>query len=140
MDNRLSSFYTGDQKVNVVLSPNDSLAIGIEASLKSAGYTPGDAYPIITGQDADKANVKAILDGEQSMTVWKDTRALGDRVFQMIKSIAAGEEVEVNDTETYDNGNKVVPSYLLDPEVVVKDDVQTKLIDSGFLKASDVGL
>ena len=140
MDNRLSSFYTGDQKVNVVLSPNDSLAIGIEASLKSAGYTPGDAYPIITGQDADKANVKAILDGEQSMTVWKDTRALGDRVFQMIKSIAAGEEVEVNDTKTYDNGNTVVPSYLLDPEVVVKDDVQSKLIDSGFLKASDVGL
>jgi putative multiple sugar transport system substrate-binding protein len=140
MDNRLSSFYTGDQKVNVVLSPNDSLAIGIEASLKSAGYTPGDAYPVITGQDADKANVKAILDGEQSMTVWKDTRALGDRVFQMIKSIAAGEKPEVNDTKTYDNGNKVVPSYLLDPEVVVKDDVQTKLIDSGFLKASDVGL
>ena len=140
MDNRLSSFYTGDQKVDVVLSPNDSLAIGIEASLKSAGYTPGDAYPIITGQDADKANVKAILDGEQSMTVWKDTRALGDRVFQMIQSIAAGEEVEVNDTETNDNGNKVVPSYLLDPEVVVKDDVQSKLIDSGFLKASDVGL
>jgi putative multiple sugar transport system substrate-binding protein len=140
MDNRLSSFYTGDQKVNVVLSPNDSLAIGIEASLKSAGYAPGASYPIITGQDADKANVKAILDGEQSMTVWKDTRALGDRVFQMIKSIAAGEEVEVNDTKTYDNGNKVVPSYLLDPEVVVKDDVQSKLIDSGFLKASDVGL
>ncbi|SKA93013.1 monosaccharide ABC transporter substrate-binding protein, CUT2 family [Agreia bicolorata] len=140
MDNRLSSFYTGDQKVNVVLSPNDSLAIGIEASLKSAGYTPGASYPIITGQDADKANVKAILDGEQSMTVWKDTRALGDRVFQMIKSIAAGEKPEVNDTKTYDNGNKVVPSYLLDPEVVVKDDVQTKLIDSGFLKASDVGL
>jgi len=140
MDNRLSSFYTGGQKVDVVLSPNDSLAIGIEASLKSAGYAPGDAYPIITGQDADKANVKAILDGEQSMTVWKDTRALGDRVFQMIQSIAAGDEVEVNDTKTYDNGNKVVPSYLLDPEVVVKDDVQSKLIDSGFLKASDVGL
>ncbi|CAD5991852.1 multiple monosaccharide ABC transporter substrate-binding protein [Agreia sp. COWG] len=140
MDNRLSSFYTGDQKVNVVLSPNDSLAIGIEASLKSAGYAPGTSYPIITGQDADKANVKAILDGEQSMTVWKDTRALGDRVFQMIKSIAAGEKPEVNDTKTYDNGNKVVPSYLLDPEVVVKDDVQSKLVDSGFLKASDVGL
>ena len=67
-------------------------------------------------------------------------RALGDRVFQMIKSIAAGEEVEVNDTETYDNGEKVVPSYLLDPQVVVKDDVQTLLIDSGFLKAADVGL
>ncbi|CAN5291146.1 sugar ABC transporter substrate-binding protein [soil metagenome] len=140
MDNRLSSFYSGDQKVNVVLSPNDSLAIGIEASLKTAGYTPGDAYPIITGQDADKANVKALLDGTQAMTVWKDTRALGDRVFQMITSINAGTDVEVNDTKTYDNGKKVVPSFLLDPEVVVKDDVQTKLIDSGFLKASDVGL
>ena len=140
MDNRLSSFYSGSEKVNVVLSPNDSLAIGIEASLKSAGYAPGDAYPVITGQDADKANVKAILGGEQSMTVWKDTRALGDRVFQMITSINAGETVEVNDTKTYDNGKKVVPSYLLTPEVVVKDDVQSKLIDSKFLKAADVGL
>jgi putative multiple sugar transport system substrate-binding protein len=140
MDNRLSSFYTGADKVNVVLSPNDSLAIGIIASLKSAGYTPGADYPLITGQDADKANVKAILDGEQSMTVWKDTRTLGDRVFTMIQEISAGDEVEVNDTETYDNGTKVVPSYLLEPEVVVKDDVQTKLVDSGFVKASDVGL
>ncbi|TAJ48263.1 MAG: sugar ABC transporter substrate-binding protein [Herbiconiux sp.] len=140
MDNRLSSFYSGGQKVDVVLSPNDSLALGIEASLKSAGYTAGEGYPVITGQDADKANVQAILNGTQSMTVWKDTRELGKRVFEMIQSISAGEEVEVNDTKTYDNGKKVVPSYLLDPVVVVKDDVQSKLIDSGFLKASDVGL
>ncbi|OJU45302.1 MAG: ABC transporter substrate-binding protein [Microbacterium sp. 69-7] len=139
MDNRLSSFYTSGQKVNVVLSPNDSLAIGIIASLKSAGYTPGSAYPVLTGQDADKANVQAILNGEQSMTVWKDTRALGDRVQKMIASIVAGQQVEVNDTKTYDNGVKVVPSYLLDPEVVTKDTVQSMLIDSGFLKASDVG-
>jgi putative multiple sugar transport system substrate-binding protein len=140
MDNRLSSFYSGNEKVNVVLSPNDSLAVGIEASLKSAGYAPGDDYPVITGQDADKSNVKAILNGEQSMTVWKDTRALGDRVFTMITSINEGGKVEVNDEKTYDNGKKVVPSYLLTPEVVVKDDVQSKLIDSGFLKGSDVGL
>ncbi|KAJ1683065.1 hypothetical protein LUZ63_021711 [Rhynchospora breviuscula] len=90
--------------------------------------------------DADKANVKAILEGLQAMTVWKDTRALGDRVFTMIQEIKDGKTVEVNDTKTYDNGKKVVPSYLLTPEVVVKDDVQSKLIDSGFLKASDVGL
>jgi putative multiple sugar transport system substrate-binding protein len=140
MDNRLSSFYSGGQKVDVVLSPNDSLALGIEQSLKSAGYKAGEGWPVITGQDADKANVKAILDGEQSMTVWKDTRELGDRVFQMIQQINGGEEVEVNDTETYDNGEKVVPAYLLDPQVVVKDDVQKLLIDSGFLQASDVGL
>jgi putative multiple sugar transport system substrate-binding protein len=140
MDNRLSSFYSGGSKVNVVLSPNDSLAVGIEASLKSAGYAPGADYPIITGQDADKANVKAILAGEQSMTVWKDTRALGTQVFSMIQDVAAGKTPKVNDTKTYNNGEKVVPSYLLDPEVVVKDDVKTKLVDSGFIKASDVGL
>jgi len=140
MDNRLSSFYGNGKKVNAVLSPNDSLAIGIEASLKSAGYTAGPDYPIITGQDADKANVKAILEGTQAMTVWKDTRALGDRVFTMIQEIKDGKTVETNDTKTYNNGVKVVPSYLLTPEVVTKGDVQSKLIDSGFLKASDVGL
>jgi putative multiple sugar transport system substrate-binding protein len=140
MDNRLSSFYTGSEKVNVVLSPNDSLAIGIEASLKSAGYTPGANYPIITGQDADTANVKAILAGEQSMTVWKDTRTLGEQTFKMIKAIATNKKVVVNDTKTYDNGKKVVPSYLLTPVVVTKDDVQKVLIGSGFTKASDVGL
>ena len=139
MDNRLSSFYTS-KKVQAVLSPNDSLAIGIEASLKSAGYKVGTNWPVITGQDGDKANVKAILAGEQSMTVWKDTRKLGDQTFQMIQQITKGTTVDVNDTKTYDNGVKVVPSYLITPEVVTKDLVKSKLIDSGFLKASDVGL
>ncbi|MDO9397417.1 MAG: sugar ABC transporter substrate-binding protein [Herbiconiux sp.] len=138
MENRLSSFYTGDQKVDVVLSPNDSLALGIEAALKGAGYTAGEGWPIVTGQDADKANVQAILNDQQAMTVWKDTRVLRERTAEMIASIVAGEEPET--TTEFDNGATTVKSYELDPEVVVKDDVQTKLIDSGFLKASDVGL
>jgi putative multiple sugar transport system substrate-binding protein len=139
MDNRLSSFYAGGEKVDVVLSPNDSLAQGISQSLQLAGYTADD-FPILTGQDGDKASVALMLNGYQSMTVWKDTRLLGQRVEQMVKSILAGETPEVNDTETYDNGVKVVPSYLITPEVVTPDQVQSKLIDSGFLKASDVGL
>jgi len=140
MDNRLQSFYTGGEKVDVVLSPNDSLALGIEASLDAAGYQAGTDWPIITGQDADVANVKAILADQQSMTVWKDTRELGTQVQAMVKAIVAGDEVETNDTETYDNGVKVVPAYLLDPVVVTKDDVQETLVDSGFVDASDVGL
>lgn len=136
MDNRLSSFYSGGEKIDVVLSPNDSLALGIEASLKSAGYSAGASWPLITGQDADKANVKAILAGEQAMTVWKDTRELGDQVAAMIQSLVDGETPEITDTETYNN----VPTYVLEPQVVVKDDVQTMLVDSGFVKASDVGL
>jgi len=138
MENRLASFYTGSTKVEVVLSPNDSLAQGIAAALEGAGYAPG-SY-VLTGQDGDKASVINMLAGKQSMTVWKDTRELGKRVHEMIKSIIAGTTVEVNDTTTYDNGVKVVPSFLVTPEVVTPDQVQSKLIDSGFLKASDVGL
>ncbi len=139
MDNRLSSFYAGGEKVDVVLSPNDSLAQGISQSLQLAGYTAED-FPILTGQDGDKASVSLMLDGYQSMTVWKDTRLLGERVQMMIQSILAGETPEVNDTTTYDNGVLVVPSYLITPEVVTPDQVQSKLIDSGFLKPEDVGL
>ena len=74
------------------------------------------------------------------MTVWKDTRELGTQVQAMIASIVAGEDPETNDTETYDNGVKVVPAYLLDPVVVTKDDVQSVLVESGFVDAGDVGL
>jgi len=139
MDNRLASFYTGGKKVDVVLSPNDSLAQGISQSLQLGGYTAAN-FPILTGQDGDKASVKNILAGVQSMTVWKDTRLLGKQVEKMVKSIIAGQTPEVNDTKTYNNGDHVVPSYLITPEVVTKDTVKTKLVDSGFLKASDVGL
>ncbi|MEU8239514.1 multiple monosaccharide ABC transporter substrate-binding protein [Actinoplanes missouriensis] len=140
MDNRLNSYYTGGKKVDVVLSPNDSLALGIEQSLESQGYKPGTDWPLITGQDADLANVKNILADKQSMTVWKDTRTLGEQVSKMTDQIIKGETVETNDTTTYNNGVKVVPSYLLPPVVVTKDDVKTKLVDSGFYTADKLGL
>ncbi|CPU61842.1 sugar ABC transporter substrate-binding protein [Mycobacteroides abscessus] len=138
MENRLNSFYT-DKKVDVVLSPNDSLALGVEQALEGAAYTPED-WPIVTGQDADEANVKNMLAGKQSMTVWKDTRTLGDQVATMVQQIVEGGEVEVNDTETYDNGAKVVPSYLLPPEVVTADTVEDRLVGSGFYTAEQLGL
>ena len=73
------------------------------------------------------------------MTVWKDTRELGKRVHTMIQSIIAGTTVEVN-SDAYGNGVKdVVPTFLITPEVVTKDLVQSKLIDSGFLKLADIG-
>jgi len=139
MENRLNSFYANDE-VDVVLSPNDSLALGIEQALDAAGYTPGENWPIVTGQDADLANVKNMLEGMQSMTVWKDTRSLGDQVATMIDQITAGEEVEVNDTETYDNGVKVVPAYLLAPQVVTSDTVESALVESQFYTAEELGL
>lgn len=140
MQNRLNTFYAGGEKLNVVLSPNDSLALGIAQALQGAGYNPGADYPILTGQDADKANVLNIIAGRQSMTVWKDTRTLGERTATMIDQIIKGEEVEVNDTETYDNKVKVVPTYLIDPVVVTADNIEDTLIASGFYTAEDLGL
>ncbi|WP_076465711.1 multiple monosaccharide ABC transporter substrate-binding protein [Actinomyces mediterranea] len=138
METRLNSFYS-DKKVEAVLSPNDSLALGISQALDSDGYS-ADEWPILTGQDADQANVQNIIAGKQSMSVWKDTRALGDRVAKMVDQIVKGETVEVNDTESYDNGRIVVPSYLLTPVVITKDNVQEQLVDSGFYTAADLGL
>ncbi len=133
MENRLNSYYR-DGKVDIVLSPNDSLALGIAEALQGNGYKAGsDDYPILTGQDADEANVENIIAGAQSMTVWKDTRDLGGVVANMVDEIMTCSEVTVNNTEDYDNDVKVVPSYLLEPVVVTKDNIQEQLVDSGFL-------
>lgn len=140
MENRLNSFYGGDTKVEVVLSPNDSLALGISQALTGAGYKAGEGWPVLTGQDADQANVLNMLAGKQSMTVWKDTRALGDAVANMVKEVVAGGDVTVNDTTTYNNNVKTVPTLLLDPQVVTPDTVEKDLVESGFYSASDLGL
>jgi putative multiple sugar transport system substrate-binding protein len=140
MENRLNSFYSGGAKVDVVLSPNDSLALGIAQALEGAGYAPGDEWPLITGQDADEANVKNMIAGKQAMTVWKDTRTLADQVATMVDQLLSGEDVEVNDTETYDNGNKVVPTFLLPPQVVTPDQIESVLVESGYFTADQLGL
>lgn len=140
MENRLNSFYSDGSKVGIVLSPNDSLALGIAQALEGAGYTPGDEYPLLTGQDCDAANVKNLVAGKQSMDIFKNTEKLGDETAKMVDEILSGKEVEVNDTKTYDNGKKVVPTYLLTPEIVTKDNAKEILVDSGYYKASDIGL
>ena len=140
MDNLLSAFY-GKDKVNAVLSPYDGLSIGILSSLKGVGYcTPSLPCPVVSGQDAEVQSVKSILRGEQSSTVFKDTRDLAEVTVDMIKALGAGEEPEVNDTETYDNGVKVVPSFLLGPVPVTKDNVKEALVDTGYWTADELGL
>lgn len=138
MQTRLNTYYTS-QKVQVVLSPNDSLALGIEQALDAAGYSSSD-WPLITGQDCDVPNTKNILAGKQSMCVWKNTPLEGDQAVKMVQGILGGTEVPVNDTKTYNNGQKVVPSFLSDPQVVTKDTVQSVLVGSGFYTADQLGL
>lgn len=138
MDNLLSANYT-DKRVNGVLSPYDGLSIGILSSLKGVGYGSGDlAMPIVTGQDAEVQSVKSILAGEQYATVFKDTRELARVTVGMAEAMLRGGEPEINDTTTYNNGAKVVPSYLLQPIGVDGANWEEVLIGSGYYKLSDV--
>jgi len=139
MDNILSTHYA-DARVDAVLSPYDGISRGIIASLKQVGYYTADKPgPVVTGQDAELPSVKSILAGEQTSTVFKDTRLLAAKVAEMVDQFLKGETVDVNDTTTYENGVKTVPSYLLPVVNVTKDTVQKELVDSGYYTAADIG-
>jgi putative multiple sugar transport system substrate-binding protein len=132
MDNLLSAYY-GDKRVDAVLSPYDGLSIGILSSLKGVGYGSADQpMPIVTGQDAEVPSIKSMIAGEQYSTVFKDTRELAKVTAQMVDALLAGKDVPVNDTKTYDNGVKVVPSYLLKPVSVGRDNWKDILVGSGY--------
>ena len=138
MDNLLSANYT-DKAVHGVLSPYDGLSIGILSSVKGVGYGSGDMkMPIVTGQDAEVQSVKSILAGEQYSTVFKDTRELARVTVGMVDAMLKGGEPEINDTKTYDNGVKVVPSYLLEPVSVDATNWEQILIGSGYYTADQI--
>jgi putative multiple sugar transport system substrate-binding protein len=133
MDNILSANYSDGSRVDGVLAPYDGLSRGIISSLRGVGYGSADQpWPIVTGQDAETPSVKAIIAGEQYSTVFKDTRELAKVTANMVDALLAGKEVPVNDTKTYDNGVKVVPSYLLKPVSVGRDNWEQILVGSGY--------
>jgi putative multiple sugar transport system substrate-binding protein len=134
MDNLLSAHYT-DKRLDAVLSPFDGLSIGILSSLKGIGYgRPDMPMPVVTGQDAEIPSMKSIIAGEQRSTVFKDTRELAKVAAGMVDALMTGTTPEVNDTKTYQNGVKVVPSYLLKPVLVDRSNYKQVLIDSGYYK------
>jgi putative multiple sugar transport system substrate-binding protein len=138
MENLLSAFYT-DKRVDAVLSPYDGLSIGILSALKSVGYGSADLpMPVVTGQDAEIASVKSMMAGEQTYTVFKDTRELAKQTAAMVDAALKGEEVPINDTKTYDNEVKIVPSYLLTPFSVDITNYEKYLIDSGYYTADQL--
>lgn len=129
-ENILSSNYADGTPLHAVLASNDSTALGVTNAL-AANYT-NDVYPVITGQDCDIANVPNIVNGKQAMSVFKDTRTLATKVVEMVDAIMTGGEAPVNDTETYDNGTGIIPSYLCEPVAVTADNYKEILIDSGY--------
>lgn len=129
METLLADNYADGTQLHAVMCSNDSTALGVENAL-AASYT--GEYPIITGQDCDIANTKAMIAGKQSMSVFKDTRTLADKVVEMVKAIIEGKEVPVNNTDTYNNGVKNVPSFLCEPVFADANNYKTILIESGY--------
>ncbi len=136
-ENILSKYYFSGERVDAVLCSNDILAAGVIRALNGVGYTPHD-MPVITGQDCDIVNVKSIILGEQSVSIFKDTRILAEKAVEIVAAIANKKTVRVNDTTTYNNGVKTVPSYLLDPRIVDASNYKELLLDSGYYKLSDL--
>jgi putative multiple sugar transport system substrate-binding protein len=134
----LSAFYA-TKRVDAVLSPYDGLSIGILSSLKGVGYGSGNMpMPVVSGQDAEVPSIKSMLRGEQYSTIFKDTRDLAKVTADMVDAALSGKTVTVNDTTTYKNGVKVVPSYLLKPVVVDKTNWEKVLIDGGYYKKAQI--
>lgn len=139
MEDLLTSTYNDGSRVDGVLSPYDGLSRGIITALQNAGYgTASNPIPVVTGQDAEIASVKLINDGVQSSTIFKDTRLLAEQAVIAAEAFLQDRTPQANDTTTYDNGVKVVPSYLLPVETVFKEDIESVLIDSGYFTAEEV--
>ena len=139
MENLITSNKYGPkgQKLDAVMCSNDSTAQGVTQALLSAGYT-ADNFPAITGQDCDIVSVKNMLKGYQSMSIFKDTRTLAEKVVEMVEAILGGKSAPINDTKTYNNNVKVVPSYLCEPVYADITNYKKILIDSGYYKESEL--
>ena len=136
-ENILSSYYADGTKLDAVLCSNDSTSLGVQNALK-ANYT--GEWPVLTGQDCDILSTISMLEGTQSMSVFKDTRTLAAQVVTMVTAILEGTEPEINDTETYDNGTGIIPSFLCEPVACTPDMIQELLVDSGYYTAAELGL
>jgi len=138
MENILTKSYSSTD-VQGVLAPFDGLSRGIIAALKGNGYGSGaKKLPVVTGQDAEVESVRSILAGQQYSSVFKDTSKLAAASVTMIKQIAEKKAVATNDTTSYNNGIKVVPTMLLQPVLIDKSNAKKTLLDAKYLTAAEM--
>jgi D-xylose transport system substrate-binding protein len=121
-------------KIDAVLAPNDGTAGGCIQALAAQGLA--GKVPI-TGQDAELAGAIRIVQGTQSMTIFKDTRELGKKAIEMAVDLAAGKPIDTKG-RAVNNNKKDVPSVLLTPLIVTKDTLDDMLVKSGYLKKEQV--
>ena len=123
--------YYADEDLDICACAYDGLSYGCMSALEGAGYTDAN-WPLITGQDAELMATKHIISGKQTMSIYKDTRLLASKCVTMVQAVLEGAEPEINDTEQYNNGKIVVPSYLCEPVPVDKDNYKEVIIGGGY--------
>ena len=148
--NILGSYYSDGTQLDAAVCSNDSTALGVTQAIES-DYA-GDNNVIITGQDGDEANLANIVDGKQTMTVYKAVANEAVVTLDLAEAMLNGEKPDDSlisksgwdfdcsyDTSSYDNGTGVIPSYLLVPTVVTKDNMDKELVDPGYYTKDDKG-
>ncbi|WP_277208780.1 substrate-binding domain-containing protein [Isoptericola croceus] len=140
MASLVAQYYADDTELDGVLSPYDGISRGIITALALDGEGPTipEGMPVVTGQDAEVASVKLIREKMQYATVFKDTRALAEQAVVAALAYLEGGEPEVNDTDTYDNGVKAVPTFLLDVSTVYRGDIDEVLVESGYYSDDEI--
>lgn len=129
-ENILTANYA-DEKLDIACTAFDGFAYGVKAALLGAGYT-AENWPLITGQDAEVMATKNIIDGTQTMSIYKDTRLLASKAVTMVDAVLQGTDPEINDTEQYNNGTITVPTYMCTPVAVDQSNYKEILIDGGY--------
>jgi len=138
LQGELSTVYA-HRRLDAVLSPYDGISIEVLNAVKFVGYgQAGQPFPVVTGQDAELASVRSIRHGEQSSTVFKDTRLLVQQSAKMVDDTLSGRAIAFNDVKTYHNGQKIVPAVLLKPVLVDRANLDAVLVDSGYYKREQV--
>src|SRR5690625_2387465 len=141
MEDLITSTYGGGSgELHGVLSPFDGISRGVITALQGAGYGPSieEGLPIVTGQDAEIASVTLIDQSVQYATIFKDTRKLATQAVTAADAYLSGGEPAANDTETYDNGGTVVPSYPLGSDTLDASTIAELLVDSGYYTEEQV--
>jgi putative multiple sugar transport system substrate-binding protein len=130
-ENYLSAFYA-NVKLDIACTAFDGFAYGLRSALEGAGYTLGQDWPLVTGQDAELMATKNIITGYQTMSIYKDTRLLAEKCTSMVQAVLKGAKPEINDTTQYNNNKLVVPSYLCQPVAVDKSNYKAIIVDGGY--------
>ena len=144
--NILASYYADGTVLDIALCSNDSTALGVAQAITS-DYAGSNA-PIVTGQDGDIANLKNIVDGVQTMTVYKNVSDEAGVTLVVAQELLAGNTPDAStcakfsadaafDTETYDNGLGVVPSFLLVPYSIDKNNLDLLVATGLYVMGAD---